>query len=81
MHADRFQYGTALTIEHRIHPYGARHHAHASTLREALSYCREALHSWAPRSVPPIRDRESSWESPKQPGVTRGHPRVDVELL
>ncbi len=76
MRSDRFHYGDTIVLEHAIHPRGIRHTSHAPTLREALSWARQALHAWAPEQVPPERDHAEDWPYPKKPGATRGNPRV-----
>lgn len=75
--ADRLSYGDCVIIKHELRN-GKYHHAHAPTLREALSYARRALHEWAPEHVAPERDFADDWPYPKTPGAVRGHPRVQL---
>ncbi len=78
VNTDRFHYGDTVVLEHTLHPRGIRHMCHAPTLREALSWARQALHAWAPDHVAPKHDYADDWPYPKEPGATRGNPRVQL---
>ncbi len=77
IHSDRFHYGDTIVLEHLIYA-GIRHTCHAPTMREALSWARQALHAWAPDRVAPKRDYADDWPYPKVPGATRGPPGVQL---